>query len=74
MAGTIESLESEVLSLSNADRSRLLDRLVASLDQDEATEAAWDALAHQRAAQLSSGTVQSISIAQALASLEAKHA
>ena len=44
MSTTLEALQAEVLRLSPADRARLLDRLIASLDVDSEAEAAWDDL------------------------------
>jgi hypothetical protein len=44
----LEALESQVLQLPTADRVRLLDRVVASLDADAARDAAWDAVAARR--------------------------
>jgi hypothetical protein len=43
-------LEAQLLQLSKADRIRLLDRVVASLDADAARDAAWDAVAARREA------------------------
>ncbi|MCY7315418.1 MAG: addiction module protein [Rubrivivax sp.] len=51
MAIPIEILESELLQLPGADRIRVLDRVVASLDADSALDAAWDAVAAQRDAE-----------------------
>lgn len=51
MTVPIEALESEVLKLPKADRLRLLDRVVASLDTDSRRDAAWDAVAAERDAQ-----------------------
>lgn len=48
MARPVEILEAELLNLSTADRIRVLDRVVASLDADAARDAAWDAVAAQR--------------------------
>lgn len=48
MAIPLEALESEVLRLPTADRRRLLDRVVASLDADAQRDAAWDAVARSR--------------------------
>jgi Putative addiction module component len=48
MAVPLEALESEVLRLPKADRLRLLDRVVASLDSDSRRDAAWDAVAAKR--------------------------
>lgn len=50
MAIPLEALESEVLRLPAADRKRLLDRVVASLDADARRDAAWDAVAAAREA------------------------
>lgn len=44
----LEALESQVLRLPAADRARLLDRVVASLDADAARDQAWDAVAASR--------------------------
>lgn len=44
----IELLQLEVLGLPTAERARLLDQVVASLDADSARDAAWDAVAAQR--------------------------
>jgi hypothetical protein len=45
-----ETLQAEVLKLPTAQRARLLDRVVASLDADAARDAAWDTVAAQRGA------------------------
>ncbi len=68
----LEALQAEVLRLSPADRARLLDRLVASLDVDASVEAAWDAVADQREQELGSGTVEAIPLEVAVARLEAR--
>ena len=41
MRKSVETLAAEVLELEPADRSRLLDRVIASLDADPEIEAAW---------------------------------
>lgn len=48
MSLPVEALELEVLRLPVADRERLLDRVIASLDADKARDKAWDALAAKR--------------------------
>ena len=48
MEKPVEVLEAELLRLPKADRIRVLDRVVASLDADAARDAAWDAIAAQR--------------------------
>lgn len=68
----LELLQAEVLRLSPADRARLLDRLVASLDVDASLEAAWDAVADQREHDLSTGTVEDVPLEAAIARLEAR--
>ena len=51
MTATLEMIEAEALKLSPAERSRLLERLMESLDEDNEIEAAWDAVADAREAQ-----------------------
>ncbi len=53
----IEVLEAEVLNLPTAERSRLLERLIASLDVDPEIEEAWVFEAEKREAELTSGSV-----------------
>ncbi len=52
----LETLEAEVLRLSPAERTQLLDRVVASLDADKALDAAWDEEAARRDAEVDNGT------------------
>jgi hypothetical protein len=54
MDTTFEALEAEVLKLPTAQRAKLLDRVVASLDADAARDAAWDAIAARREADTAS--------------------
>lgn len=72
MSTTIEILQAQVLNLSKADRSRLLERLVASLDVDADAEAQWEQLAAQRDAELQSGSVTGIPLEDAMAHLRAR--
>lgn len=72
MPRTLEALQAEVLCLSPADRARLLDRLIASLDVDVAGEAAWDELADIRTQELEAGAVEAVPIDAAIARLEAR--
>jgi Putative addiction module component len=55
MARPIEALAEEVLQLPTEARSKLLDRVVASLDADRKRDEAWDALAARRDAEIESG-------------------
>lgn len=72
MAATFEVLQSQVLSLSRADRSRLLEQLIASLDRDMAAEAAWDAVAEEREAALDAAAVAPVALEDTMARLRAK--
>jgi putative addiction module component (TIGR02574 family) len=72
MSTSLEALEAEVLRLSPTDRSRLLERLIASLDVDAEVEAAWDAVADEREAELESGAVKPVPFEEAIARLEAR--
>ncbi len=56
----LEALEAEVLHLPSADRSRLLDKLIASLDEDRAIDEAWMQEAKRRDDEIESGSVQAI--------------
>lgn len=69
---TLEDLQAQVLSLSKADRSRLLERLVASLDVDAQAEAAWEQVADDRDAELQAGTVAAVPLEDAMARLRAR--
>lgn len=68
----IEVLEAEVLSLSTAERSRLRERLIASLDVDPEIEEAWVGEAEKREAELVSGSVVPVPGDEAMARLRAR--
>ena len=51
MGRPVEVLEAELLQLPKADRIRVLDRVVASLDANATRDAAWDAVAARRDAE-----------------------
>lgn len=72
MAVTLEVLQAQVMSLSKADRARLLERLIASLDVDVEAEAQWEQLAEQRDAELESGAVAAVPLEDALTRLRAR--
>lgn len=72
MQRTLEDLQAEVLRLPPADRVRLLERLIASLDIDTEAEAAWDQLADQREEELDSGSATAVPLDVAIARLEAR--
>ncbi len=72
MSTTLEILQAEVLRLPPADRAKLLERLIASLDVDARVEAAWDQLADQREKELAEGTATDVPFEVAIARLEAR--
>ena len=72
MSRTLESLKAEVMSLAPAERARLLDQLIASLDRDAETEAAWDELALKRDGEIEGGSVKGAPIEDVVARLEAR--
>ncbi len=72
MPTQVEILEAEALKLAPADRSRLLERLVASIDLDPEVEEAWAQEADRREAQLESGAVTAVPAVEAIARLRAR--
>jgi hypothetical protein len=62
----LEVLEAQVLSLSQADRSRLVDKLLASLSHGSEWEQAWSDEADRREARISSGEAQWVNGPEAL--------
>ena len=52
----LETLQTEVLRLSPADRARLLDRLIESLDGERTLDALWDQEAARRDAEIEDGS------------------
>lgn len=67
---TIESLEAEALQLNSADRARLIERLIASLDADP--ETAWAAEVERRHAEIENNMATLLPGAEALARLQAE--
>ena len=55
MSRPLDVLAEEVLQLPTEARSKLLDRVVASLDADRKRDEAWDVLAARRDAEIESG-------------------
>ncbi len=60
MSMPVEALEVEFLRLPTADRVRLLDRVIASLDEDKLRDQAWDRLAAQRQAEIVAGESRAV--------------
>lgn len=71
-ATQMEILESQVMQLSDADRSHLLDRLVLSLDKDPEVEASWEQEADRREAAIENGTAQWVPFDDAMARIRAR--
>ncbi len=72
MSIPVEVLEVEVLSLPPAERSRLLDRLLASLDPDPEWEEAWAQEAERREAEIAAGRSAWLPGEEVVARLRAK--
>lgn len=72
MSTSLEALEAEVMKLAPADRSYLLERLIASLDADLEIEQAWEREADRREAELESGEVVAIPGDEAMTRLRAQ--
>ncbi len=72
MSLPVEALELEFLRLPTADRARLLDRVIASLDTDKARDKAWDEVAAARDAEIERGESVPVSGRDALARLRAE--
>jgi putative addiction module component (TIGR02574 family) len=68
----LEALEAEALRLSPAERARLVERLIASLDTDAEIEEAWAAEVERRNMEIESGAVSLIPGPEALARLKAQ--
>jgi hypothetical protein len=69
----LHDLEAEVLSLPTADRARVLDRLIASLEpSSSALQRAWLEIALRRQADVDSGKVAMVAGDEALARVRAR--
>ena len=66
---TIEQLEKEALGLAPPERARLAQRLIASLDADEAIEGAWYDEAERRLAAIESGELAEVPANEVMAAL-----
>lgn len=67
MQTQFETLEAEALKLTVAERAKLAEHLIASLDEDSEIEEAWAAETDRRIAEIEAGTVQLIPGAEAIA-------
>ena len=71
MGNQLELLEAEALKLTAGERAAFAQLLLASLDEDTEMEDAWAAETERRIAEIESGAVQAIPIAEALAQVRA---
>ena len=71
MGNQLEMLEVEALKLTSGERATFAQLLLANLDEDAEIEEAWAAKVGRRIADVESGTVQVIPIADALAQVRA---
>jgi putative addiction module component (TIGR02574 family) len=69
---TVETLEAAALQLSRAERARLVDRLIATLDADREVEQAWAAEVERRQSEIENGTVSLLPGPESLAKLKAE--
>jgi len=60
------------MSLAPAERARLLDQIIESLDRDAEAEGAWDQVALQRESEIESGSVTGVPLEDVIARLEAR--
>jgi len=72
MSSSVEMLEAEVLQLPLAERARLVERLIASLDADPEVEEAWAAEVERRHAEVENGAVTLLPGPETLAKLKAE--
>ena len=69
---TTEQVEQELLKLPLAERARLAERLIASLDEDAEIEAAWIAEVRRRDEEMVSGAVEGIPLEDALRTVRSR--
>jgi putative addiction module component (TIGR02574 family) len=70
---TVETLEAAALQLTPADRARLVDRLIATLDADPEVEEACAAEVERRQTEIENGTVTLLRGPESLAKLKAEY-
>jgi len=69
---TVETLEAAALQLTSADRARLVDRLMATLDADPEVEEDWAAEVERRQTEMENGTVSSLPGPETLTKLKSE--
>ena len=68
---TVKLIEAQAYSLDRADKNRLIDSLLRSLDADDEVAQAWLVEASRRTEEIRTGKVQCIPFEQVMAELEA---
>lgn len=71
MGNQLEMLEAQALRLTSGERAAFAQVLLASLDEDAEIEDAWASEVERRIADVESGAVQVIPIAEAFAQVRA---
>jgi putative addiction module component (TIGR02574 family) len=71
MGNQLELLEAEALKLTTGERTAFAKMLLASLDDDAEIEETWAVETERRLAEIGSGAVQAVPIADALAQARA---
>ena len=69
---SIEQREAAILNLPAADRSRLAERLLMSLEEDDEIMAAWGAEAERRADAFERGEIEAADFEEAMARARAR--
>ena len=69
---TVETLEAAALQLTPADRARLVDQLIATLDADPEVEEAWAVEVECRQTEIEDGSVTWLTGPENLAKLKAE--
>lgn len=69
---TVETLEAAALQLTPAERARLVNRLIATIDTDPEVEEAWAAEVERRQSEVESGTVSLLPGLETLVKLKAE--
>jgi len=69
---TVETLEAAALQLAPADRARLVDPLIATLDANPEVEEAWAAEVERRQTEMENGIVTLLPGPESLAELKAE--
>ena len=69
---TVETLEAAALHLTPADRARLVDRLIATLNAETDVEEAWATEVERRQTEIENGTVSLLPGSDTLTKLKAE--